>query len=252
MGDALSEGFVGDQNLFDGGESFRRYVSLLDKAHVAVEGCMGELGFDFIPQPIITENELSLRTAYLDVDLSESQFADQWGFGITTSQLWDIPEVDPANFEDAFNPTAGLSDTDAVAYIEALNGTSESNPGCVQLQIDILSENGRALEARFEDVQQALELFADSTEIEAFYQDWAGCMMERGFTYTSPLSAYRDINSQMQALRQSEDFTAIDNILRPDEIDAATATVACGGTVRDLLPAELEAAWTRYSEPLLG
>ena len=190
VGDALSEGFVGDQNLFDGGESFRRYVSLLDKAHVAVEGCMGELGFDFIPQPIITENELSLRTAYLDVDLSESQFADQWGFGITTSQLWDIPEVDPANFEDAFNPTAGLSDTDAVAYIEALNGTSESNPGCVQLQIDILSENGRALEARFEDVQQALELFADSTEIEAFYQDWAGCMMERGFTYTSPCLLY--------------------------------------------------------------
>ena len=104
------------------------------KAERAIAECMRAEGFEYIPN-------LTAATfaAAPEFDLTQREYAEKWGFGITTTMQADGSPVDDAPGMASFDDTAsqdpnqaiveGLSDSERAAYEEALYGASFSDMG---------------------------------------------------------------------------------------------------------------------------
>ncbi|HQF94899.1 MAG TPA: hypothetical protein PLS46_12105 [Microthrixaceae bacterium] len=102
------------------------------KAERAIAECMHAEGFEYIPN--LTAGNFA---AAPEIDLTQREYAEKWGFGITTTMQADGSPVEDAPGMASFDDTAsqdpnqaivdGMSDSERAAYEQALYGASISS-----------------------------------------------------------------------------------------------------------------------------
>jgi hypothetical protein len=198
--------------------------------------------------------------AYTDLSLTEEGFATVYGFGLSTMQ--DHVHLDPSvmeeetllELESEANPVdkyyESLSTADQSAYDDSLYGSSIDDIGCLgqsnpsEYEVDIVQ-----LFEMQEAIQNAkLNVSLDVRTIR-HYEEWARCMINNGHPYTSPLDAFLALEGELIEVLDGNGFS--DDSLaefRAREVEIGTATVACGGEVRNLLPSALSEVWLDYAD----
>ncbi len=177
----------------------------------AVAACMAGLGWEYRPV-----DYGSFEYEYFDpfADVSEAEWAAQWGFGATTFILddpWRDIEYPEQEFEDPNQAYVdSLSDIEREQYYEDLYGTYDepaidpetgeyteeefrfdAGNGCYnQASAEIYGIPDEGSERDFSDIWEEFErleqqISADPRMIEANEQ-WASCMSDKGFTYQTP------------------------------------------------------------------
>lgn len=177
----------------------------------AVAACMAGLGWEYRPV-----DYGSFEYEYFDpfADVSEAEWAAQWGFGATTFILddpWRDIEYPEQEFEDPNQAyVESLSDIEREQYYEDLYGAYDepaidpetgeyteeefrfdAGNGCYnQASAEIYGIPDQGSERDFSDIWEEFErleqqISADPRMIEANEQ-WASCMSDKGFTYQTP------------------------------------------------------------------
>lgn len=174
----------------------------------SIAACMAEQGFDYTPvdwSP--TEVDLS---AGLDMQVGTLEFAEQFGYGITTDPF-------ASGLEDVVDPNeayvAAMSDAERDAYFAALYGETwadadaaggdgaaggdDAEPageplddweweraGCSgRAQHEVLTAGieDESFTALQEDMEQLFEDVAGDPRLAQANRDWAACMLDAGF-----------------------------------------------------------------------
>jgi hypothetical protein len=227
--DTLAEFFGYSEETFDpaAAEAEARTNELLIQEKV--QACMAAEGFEYTPY--VPDYGTSFY-AGPGGDLTEDEFRERYGYGYFTMML-----EEPA-FEESFSPEddpnwvrqEAMSEAERAAYEKALYGDWESfNPeleyddegneiyvepdfseigGCYNLaQEEVwgggpdsfgrLNEINEELQPAFEDLYRRIE--ADPRVADA-NAEWASCMAEKGYTFSSPEDIFEYLNQQQQEL----------------------------------------------------
>lgn len=179
------------------------------RAEEYVAECMAALGFDYVPLlPDHVEGEP-------DTPFDDREFAEAHGFGISTSPRPE-PQQDPGSARED-RGTDGMSETERIAYAEALYGPPEQSSfpeigdepmGChhegYRRAMPMYASGEET--AMFEDLRVAMERIPQSPVISELDQDWAECMAGRGFEeLESPRAAAQFIEEELARLSRMEE-----------------------------------------------
>jgi len=255
-------GLIGGFSIFDGSSLTATYQDNLVSFHEDITACMSKEGFEYY-NPDYDQGAIWPQEYLDDVEsnIGESEFASKWGFGVIpvfltpkpTEALPDpgSPDYDPE--EDArFNEVLierqeAFPDEDTPegrAYWAAMEGT-RTEPGCsTKASQRWLAAFGLVVSSQ-DEIERRQVSFLSDERVLSHYADWRTCMTADGYgEYDSPLGTYLHFVETIEA--------SSDTLTGPDartEISTAEASVRCGGTVRNLLPAELIEDWNEYSNP---
>lgn len=231
-------------------DSQRYYDDLNRKIEEAVATCMSEQGFDYTPSGVDASEVLALGA-----DLSEQEYAAQYGYGIVAQvELVGVgTDADP-NAE----AVAAMSEAEQAAWNEALYGDlfsattteelatmSPEDMGCYgSAQNEVIEQTP---ELGFITVMQNPEYAALITQIAALSGEataepavqeaaaqWSECMAEAGHPdLAEPADAQAEISAQANELwgaatgaAEGPDESEVDE-LQQREIEMATADLAC-------------------------
>lgn len=255
--------------LFDNSQSLQSYVADVGRYHDSIARCMQEQGFDYVQTGTEEVRQLWPRELLDDLDqgMSEREYAGKYGFGIAPILLLtealsaehavvgdpDDPNFDQAAFDQRIKEMAGRSDQypdedtpEGDAYWKALVG-DDGGGGCSEEASAILRGHNAKVDLQA-DIDQRRERFLADGRVVGFYQEWAECMTALGFKgYDSPMSYAVMMEASIEA--DYEAFLANSETIADEEIAAAKATLDCGGSVMNLLPAELISVWSEYTDP---
>jgi hypothetical protein len=193
-----------------------------------VAECMGEQGFDYVPD---TQGGGSfVMSDDSGLDWGSEEFAKTYGYGITTDPLGmgdgpEDPHVDPnADF------IASLSDTEQAAYNNALWGLpSDASPnepqeydwqkaGCMgAAQHDVFGEGGFGSDPEFDALSEGMNsLYTEVREspiVQEKEADWSDCLADAGFDH------FEHKDDASAAI--SEEYSAL---FSPPDGEASTST----------------------------
>jgi len=189
--EALLQDYLGDWSNED---VTRQLVAMED----LVATCMAEQGFDYTPVDYAAMG-LDLTGETLGLEWGSKEFAEQYGYGITTDPVLG------ANAEQPEDPNAeyvaGMTPTEQEAYYTALYGVhyaEMSDPqavaeagwdwrdlGCTgSAQNEVLSGDA-AQQDQFAALQQEMTLMMEAAaadpRLAQVNADWAACMADAGF-----------------------------------------------------------------------
>ena len=158
--------------------------------------CMNEQGFEYTPVDY-SGLELDLG-ATLDLEPGSAEFAEQYGYGITTDPFTsgDTEVTDPnedrvAAMSDAERDAyltalygAGYADAGATAEDETLEGYDWEQAGCTgQAQHEVMASGiqDEAFSALQADMLQMLADADADPRLTQVSTDWSACMLDAGF-----------------------------------------------------------------------
>lgn len=215
--------------------------------------CMAEQGFEYIP--VDWSESGGVISAETDVDYESREYAEQYGYGITTmysedessSSEEDAPEDPNQAIVEAMSPA------EQEAYYEALYGQMDEEPaegeeisyepsGCSgEAQMQVYGDQMELWEdPRFEELFEAMDQIYTDAENDPRMAElntaWSDCMADAGHTDLADPSAAQDsIMTAADGLwSESEDPSDIEPEmadLREREIALATADWDCKDSV---------------------
>ena len=262
-------GGSGDQTVeeqlgFESAGILQRQIS----AENFVRDCMKANGFDYVPvDPVAQQADLVGQTG-----LSDEEFEEQYGYGLTTLYEQRKKLVDGPN--EAIRNS--LSDAEKAAYDRTLYGDDPTATFAVALDTGDYSRLGGCVkEATAEvfggvEVLQSLQekldelddaIINDPRMVEAI-SAWASCMRESGFELDDPeqvdvvlLSRLEEIVGPPGNERADYDTAALAQLQR-DEVTMVTADIDCENDnitpVEEDVRAEYEAAFREQNADLLS
>lgn len=207
----------------------------------AIAACMAEEGFEYVPRDTAT------MFAQVEDDprqeLSEEEFREQYGYGISTIDPSEMaapePEEDPNQ-----RIQQEMDEAEREAYQLALHGEppevdQDADPedmafepeGCQGEAMEEVQGGQMAvfqeLQSEFMELQERIE--SDPRMVEAL-QEWQTCMRDAGYDYTERFEPQNELFERMNELQQSA-FEGVD----PAEMDPEE-----GPPEPDIDPDELE------------
>lgn len=253
---ATADGMVSDVGgypIFDESEAYRIARTQEIERSERIGECLRLEGWEYTvagPTQVLLDDAHAVMSG--DVALDDADYAARYGFGLTTLQPFDFDIVDPDDPRiEELTPERteqekyelSLSEVELSAYDKSYNDCidsvdSELGPSAVRSYLD-----------SYDDVANAKLQFTLDLEVVDFYSEWSECMLERDFSYTSPLEAYLQLSSEADEVIVSENLDVLYEF-QAKEIDVAKATTACGGPVVSFVPIGLEDVWERYSSGL--
>jgi len=270
-GDSATKGSVEDQLGFDQAGILERQ----SRVEAATGDCMKQQGFEYVPV-----DPLAQRAAVTGSSrLSDEDFLNQFGYGISTLYGRGTPQSDPN--ERIRN---GLSSADRAAYDRALTG---ENVGVTFAQAvdsgDFTRLGGctkQATEQVFGGTQVLTSLQGKLDELDNQIQEdqrmvraveqWSGCMTQAGYRYSEPDEIDGDITKRFKTIvgasvepgatapptaSATYDKAAL-TTLQHDEVATAVADLSC--EKRDITPVEnvvrpeYEAAFRQENKSLIS
>jgi hypothetical protein len=222
-----------------------------------IQGCMKAQGFDYVPvDPLAQRAALTGKAR-----MSDEEFLDQFGYGISTLFGRGSPQSDPNE-----QLRRSLGPADRAAYDRALWG---DNPGLTfaeAIDNDAATELGgctrkateevfggatvlATLQGKFDELEERIT--QDQRMVKAV-ERWSACMEERGYRYAEPEEIDTDVLKRFHAIvgsgTQAGSTAPADPALRYDrarlaelkreEVKIARADLAC--EKREITPVELE------------
>ncbi len=199
----------------------------VEQVEATIATCMTDAGFEYVPVdfPTIMAAMDSDETA---PGLSDEEYLDQYGFGITTQ--FDKPIRTNGLGEQNARIFEALPEADRVAYNRALYGEDPDQTLAVALEIENFAGAGGCTRAAAEEFFTREELTAtyvnpgdvlieqDPRMVTAL-ADWSTCMRDAGHDYNHPDDITRDLKERFDGIVQGTDPTTLTG---PD-LDALTA-----------------------------
>ncbi|WP_250443215.1 hypothetical protein [Actinotalea sp. C106] len=248
------------EDLYSDWDSDEGQAQMMRAEEIAAE-CMAEQGFEYIPQD--TSGGASYSSEDLDVEWGSAEFAEQYGYGITTDP-WGTGEEEPVAEEEWVDPNAeyveAMSQSEQDAYYAALYGTDPGPAegeeeeweydwelaGCQGLAQHEVYEGGDTADSeKFAALEDEMTRMWEATEADPRLSEasaeWASCMADAGYPGLAAVgdaeeAFYEELNAiQEEAYGQDlgEDATA-------EEWEALDA--AAREAQSELTPREIETA----------
>jgi hypothetical protein len=232
-----------------------------------VAECMSEQGFDYTPMDPSSQGGMSFSSEDLDVEWGTREFAEQYGYGITTDPWAELQESQPEP-EEFVDPNAeyveSMSQSEAEAYFLALHGNQEFSEdpeeevewdweqnGCYGKAQHEVYEAGRDdtdMASLEEEMNSLWEQTQQDPRIAEATTAWIDCMGDAGFTGLATVDdAQMQISDKSNAIYEDaypsdmgeempseEDFAAIEaqiqeklGEIKDEEIATAVADFEC-------------------------
>jgi hypothetical protein len=247
-------------------------VTSIEAVEALIAQCMAEAGFEYIAADYNTVRRGMVADKSLP-GLSERQFFNQYGYGISTLYTGLAPQVADVNIPakiglgkqnvEIFN---NLSEADQVAYNRTLFGENIDATFAVSIEAEDFSRTGgctrTAIEQVFSPEQLTVSYYnpkdalvqQDQRMIDAL-AEFADCMHEAGFDYNHPEEIEPDIKSRLDAITRGEPLEALPadaqaalTELQGDE--RAVAVVALGCEEHIIEPIEEQILREMYAGPV--
>lgn len=199
------------------GLSPRELVQAIEKTEELIARCMGEQGFQYVAVDYKTVREGMAADKRLP-GLSEEEFIDRYGFGISTFYTGLPPQLlkgySPARVglgERNVQIFRALSPADQVAYNRALFGEDVNATLAVALEIEDLSRTGGCTRKAAEEVFKPDQFKAShynpqdalirrDPRMKAAVAFWQREMKKAGFDYSHPDDIEPDLRRRLSAL----------------------------------------------------
>jgi len=263
-GSSSGDETVEEQLGFESAGILQRQIS----AENFVRDCMKANGFDYVPvDPVAQQADLVGQTG-----LSDEEFEEQYGYGLTTLYEQRKKLVDGPN--EAIRNS--LSDAEKAAYDRTLYGDDPTATFAVALDTGDYSRLGGCVkEATAEvfggvEVLQSLQekldelddaIIADPRMVEAI-SGWSSCMRDAGYELGDPEQVDVVLLSRLEEIvgppgNENPDYdTAALAELQRDEVSMVAADVDCEDQkitpVEEDVRAEYEAAFREENAALLS
>lgn len=224
---ALGAVWGGDQ---DSEDIEREEAERNRKVEEIVATCMADEGFEYIP----VEYDMGTTFFTEDEDWDTEEWAQQYGYGITTNPWADEEEAVAEPEEEWTDPNddyvSGMSPAEQEAYYEALYGPQTftedeewvedeelveeytwEEAGCQGLaQHEVYEEDDPWSDPAFAELFEAMDrLYQDSEKdprIREINDEWATCMADAGITgMTTPMAASELFYQEYDKLYQEAD-----------------------------------------------
>jgi hypothetical protein len=174
-----------------------------------VAACMSEQGFDYTP------NDLNGGTSYssddLDVEWGSMEFAEKYGYGISTDPWGTADQEMPEYVDPNADYMASMSESELEAYSAALWGepavddgsgepveydwTTAGCYGAAQHEVyELGTETPEEFTALEEEINSRWEQVSADPEVAKIDADWAACMADAG------IEGMTTMNEAQQAL----------------------------------------------------
>lgn len=234
------------------GLSKQELVEYIEKVEGLIAQCMQETGFEYIAVDYNTVRRGMTSDKSLP-GYSEEQFMRQYGFGIATFYTGKAPQLadveTPAKIglgEQNARIFANLSSTEQVAYSRALFGESPDATFAVSLEAENFASTGGCTRKAIEQVFKPEELSAtylnahdailqQDPNMAGIFKQFADCMHEHGFNYTTEQEIEPDLKQRLSALTKGELVEALSpetqtalKQLQAEEVAIAVALLECG------------------------
>lgn len=234
------------------GMSKEELVQNIEAVETLIAACMSDAGFEYVAVDYNTARQGMLGDKSLP-GLSEEQFFNQYGYGISTLYTGLDPQAADVNTPariglgaDNLRIFNNLSPTDRVAYNHTLFGEHTDATFITMLEAEDFSRTGGCTRVAIEQVFTAEQLtvtyfnpldalIAQDPRMIAGLEAWSDCMRDAGFDYNTPEDPEPDINSRLDAITQGakiEDLSAADQAalvqLQGEERAIAVADFNCG------------------------
>lgn len=182
--------------------------------HVAE--CMAEEGFDYVPRDPFTGSSVESSPR---ADMTEEEFREEYGFGISTVEREEAMAEDTAAApaDPNLELQQEMDDAERQAYQEALHGPPpdidpDADPdepvmreagGCrAEAQEEVQSPQRRLQEELGDELQAMYERLQSDPRVVEAEEGWAQCMRDAGWEFSERNEAFQHISDQMNELRQ--------------------------------------------------
>lgn len=228
--DAAASGTAPDGNPLPGTEEYglsrQGLVESIEAVEASIATCMSDAGFEYIAADYNTVRRGMVSDKSLP-GLSERQYFDQYGYGISTLYTGKPPQLEdqatPAQIglgERNVQIFRNLSPTDQVAYNHTLLGDNSNVTFAVAIEIEDLSRTGGCTRTAIEQVFTPEQMSAtyrnpkdvlieqDPRMVEAIGQ-YSECMRDAGFDYTHEKDIEPDLRSRLETITGGEPLEAL-------------------------------------------
>jgi hypothetical protein len=196
-------------------------VTNVEEVEGLISECMNEAGFEYVAADFDTVREGMLADKSLP-GLSEEEFIEQYGYGISTLYTGLDPQLADVNTpakiglgERNVEIYNALSPADQVAYNRTLFGENTNATFAVSLEAEDFSRTGGCTRAAVEQVFTPEELNVNYANPLDFLveqdprmvtalEEFGACVREAGFDYNHPDEAEEDIRERLDAITGGE------------------------------------------------
>lgn len=207
------------------------------QVEASIQLCMSEQGFEYTPRDV--SNDMFFGGGWPGEDLSEEEFAAQYGFGFSTTfdEMFEGPSEDELaamqeNPDPNYERLQAMSEGERNAYNFALDGEQPEFDEATGMPIDPETgevaddsffgfEPGGCRGEAFDEIYGRFNIYEDlADEFEAMYDriqadprivelatKWSSCMAESGYSYETPEDMYDTFFADFEEL-QNEIFSA--------------------------------------------
>lgn len=234
------------------GMSKEELVQNIEAVEGYIAACMNEAGFEYVAVDYKTARQGMVADKSLP-GLSEKQFFEQYGYGISTLYTGLAPQVADVNTPariglgaDNLRIFNNLSPADQVAYNHTLFGEHSDATFATTLEAEDFSRTGGCTRAAIEQVFTPEQLtvtyfnpldalIAQDPRMVAGLEAWSACMRDAGFDYSTPEDPEPDFKARLDAITQGrkvEELSAAEQAalvqLQGEERAVAVADYNCG------------------------
>src|SRR3954454_9000131 len=208
-----------------GGEEFgltqKELVQAIDKVESLIAKCMRKQGFDYVPADFKTVRR-GMTTEKSIPGMSEEEFVEQYGFGISTRYTGQPPQLaekySPARValgERNIEIFKKLSPADQAAYTHALSGNNADATFAMSLEAENFSRCGGCTLDAIKQVFKPEELTVTyynpkdaivnkDPRMKAALRTYTEKMRAAGFDYNHPDEVEGDVRKRLDAILGGE------------------------------------------------
>jgi hypothetical protein len=224
------------------GLSMDQLASKVEKVEGLIGDCMTAAGFEYVPVDFARVKE-GMDSDKSAPGLSDEQFIDQYGFGITTQ--YDHPGREIGLGEQNIAIYDALTPQEQVAYDHTLFGEDREATFAQSVEAEDFSKTGgctrQAVEQTFTpaELTQAyinpadVAISQDPRVVEALGK-WSDCMRQKGYDYANPDDVEQDLHDRLDAVTHGADprtLTGSDAAaladLQGEELALAPVSITC-------------------------
>lgn len=247
-------------------------VTHIESVEELIAACMSEAGFEYVAADYDTVREGMLADKSLP-GLSEEEFIEQYGFGISTLYTGLGPQAADANTpaklslgERNVQIYNSLPAADQVAYNRALFGEHTDATFAVTLEAEDFSRVGGCTRTAVEQVFTADQLnlaynnplddlVASDPRMITALEEYANCIRGSGFDYNNPDEVEEDIRTRLDAITggQPPEALSAENQAALAELqgmERAVGAVAFNCEEEIIIPVEEEILQELYARPV--